>query len=474
MEQHKELIKPSYFSNSNIQSLIEMIMAFHAEYRRVPSDPTMREIIHDRYKSDEDSDRKRRNALEQTLDVLSSAIITDREFIDAKLRSFEQHCAIKATIWTVYESMQAGKYDPDLPDVLRRAIATGNARIDAGHDWVEQSEQRVRDYVSPDHNPRISTGLPHLDAMMDGGLKGGELGAFLAPPKGFKSGAMLNMAYAAMLQSIGINVVYVSLELSEELLGIRFDMRTTGWTKEDIRADPELFTEVLKEKQDVLFGGRSPLRIKEFKTKTANGDTIRSYLDHLYHHFDIVPGMVIVDYLDLLKGPRKREKDYLEAADAAEDLRSIASKSEYNVPIWTAVRATRDAVGKRLLNMSQLSKSFERAGIVDVLLALCMTEEDKLNGDLRIFMAATRNDAGDKVINCKVDFPTMRMKSVGLSDPEFEEDEPNKYSNSRRWEKEDRAPKEDENAPQGKKVRANGSVIDDGEYERRTNFRKRK
>ena len=136
--------------------------------------------------------------------------------------------------------------------------------------------------------------------------------------------------------------------------------------------------------------------------------------------------MLIVDYLDLMKSSRPREKDYLEAVDICEDLRGIASKDEYGVPVWSACRTTREAVGKKRINMSMMSRAFERVAVCDACLAICMTEEEKLNRELRIVPVAMRNDSSDQTVQCSVDYERMKVVSVGLAETDLDDDDDNK------------------------------------------------
>jgi hypothetical protein len=181
----------------------------------------------------------------------------------------------------------------------------------------------------------------------------------------------------------------------------------------------------LQSRQEALFGNNR-LFIKQFRTKTCTCDTIRQYLDKLYSQHDVKIGMLIVDYLDLMKSSRPREKDYLEAVDICEDLRGVSSKEEYAVPIWTACRTTREAVGKKRINMAHMSKAFERIGVADAVLANCMTEEEKLNREMRIVPVAMRNDGSDQTVQCAVDYERMKIVSVGLAETDLEDENEDK------------------------------------------------
>ena len=132
------------------------------------------------------------------------------------------------------------------------ALEAGKFDEDFGHDWTRQTHSRLANACAPDYEPRVPTGVFHLDKCIGGGLKAGELGILLGLPKGFKSGTLLNFAYSALKISNGLHVCYITLELDEELVGVRFDVRCAMMTKEQLLADPEKFSRVLKSRMDTV------------------------------------------------------------------------------------------------------------------------------------------------------------------------------------------------------------------------------
>jgi replicative DNA helicase len=290
---------------------------------------------------------------------MTEADVSDSVYIETQLKEFIQFSALQMFAISTVEDLSAKRYDPELPKKARAALEAGNIDEDFGHDYTRQIQSRIYNATTADHEPRVPTGITHLDRLIGGGLKAGELGILLGLPKGFKSGTMLNFAYSAMQVYNGLNVLYITLELDAELVGLRFDFRVAGRTKEQLIADPEKFMKVLRTRMDAGIG-RNRLFIKQFRTKTATCDTLRTYIDRVQEHYGIKIGMVIVDYLDLMKATRKREKSYQEDVDICEDLRDIAI--EYRIPIWTACRATREAVGKKRISMAHMSRAFERVG----------------------------------------------------------------------------------------------------------------
>jgi hypothetical protein len=279
------------------------------------------------------------------------------------------------------------KFDPALPKKARIALSKGEEQFDMGMEWQHGVYPRVIEEARVEQSARVPTGITHFDLEIGGGLKGGELGIILAVPKGFKSGCMINFAYGAMRKDlyrsdkINTNVLYVTLELSQELVGARFDRRCSLLTRDALLKDPDAYAKRLEYMMSTVCSN-SRLFIKRWKSKSATCDTFRAYLDRMWDEYGIRFGEIFIDYLDLVKStnaPKGGAKDSASMADSAalvtEDLRDIAI--EWDVPIWSACRATKDAVGKKHLSMTHMSKSFERIGIADLVIAACQSEEEK-------------------------------------------------------------------------------------------------
>ena len=424
MAAHDGYWKPEYLTTATSGTLSAMAQDHWRKWKVLPTDAVMAEYIRLRHPDgNNEVEMRKRRALLQKLQELKETPLTDHEYISAKVREFVRFVALRNAVMEARDGLISGEYDPALPDKFRTALLTGQDTFEVGHIWRKDTDVRIMEATNPAVNPRIPTGLSHLDAAIGGGIQRGELGVLLALPKHFKSGTMMNFAYYALTESAGgCNVAYVTLELSERLVGTRFDLRCSMMTKDEMLQDPQHFSNVLHKRMDIICGDND-LFIKQFKTKTCSGDTIRQWLDQMWSQRGIKIDLLIVDYLDLMKSSRKREKDYLEAVDITEDLRSLCSPQEYNLACWTACRATREAVGRRRISMSHMSKAFERVGVADMVMALCQTEEEKFRGEMRIAPVAMRNDAGDRIINCRIDYQRMAMTSVDTSDPDFDDSE---------------------------------------------------
>lgn len=245
------------------------------------------------------------------------------------------------------------------------------------------------------------------------------------------SGTMLNFAYGGLKHfyqhstafkrvegGASYNMLYFTLELSSELIASRFDRCCLGWDIHRIIADPVGAAKSLESMQQFL-GGR--LFIKQYASRTASCDTLREYIDRMYQQYGIKFCQIFVDYLDLLKMSGSMGKNLREdsiATAICEDLRAVAI--EYGIPIWTACRATREAVGAPFVSMKHMSKSFERIGVADQVIAVCQSEEEKQKSECRIVPVASRNDGEGKQLNCTIDYPRMRLYCNEAVDIEYE------------------------------------------------------
>lgn len=417
LQKHAHHIDSSWFESALNATLCSILLDYHREFSRSPSEAVIMEEVRRMYPSQKDDDQRKRTALVERMTKLRQADILDVEYFDARIREFVRWCAMKEAIMETFDEFKAGKYDPEMPSRFERALMAGQDDFDTGQNWARTYGTRTWNFVAGE-KPRIGTGLTHLDAQIGGGLGVGELGILMGLPKGFKSGMMLNFAYNAIGYREAKNVAYITLELSEDLVGIRFDIRCSHLPKYRLIEDIDSFRATLDKRRRFFVKNRD-LYIKYFPPRACNCATIREYLRRMADDHGVKFDLLVVDYLDLMKPEVKKERDYLEAVETCEALRALGD--DFGMPVWTAVRATREAVGVSRISMKHMSKAFERVGVADLVMAICQTEEEKADGRLRLATVAARNDSAEKEIQCEVDYERMQVISTGVSDIEYED-----------------------------------------------------
>ena len=140
---------------------------------------------------------------------------------------------------------------------------------------------------------RITTGYPKLDDELGGGLARKEIVLLSANSGGGKSITLANLAKNLLSQKL--NVLYISLELSEETIAQRFDTMFTG-------IPSILLNDKYKDVANSLIqlsDNMGKLKIKHFASGT-NSNALRAYLKEFELQYRFIPDVLIIDYLDIL------------------------------------------------------------------------------------------------------------------------------------------------------------------------------
>ena len=162
---------------------------------------------------------------------------------------------------------------------------------DMGTDYFEDPRGRLEGLKNS--NGQISTGWPSVDKKLYGGFNRGELNIWCAASGGGKSLFLANLGCNWALA--GLNVLYLTFELSEALVAMRMDSMLTGVATR----------EVFKNLDDVelkvkMMGKQSgSIQIKYMPSgKTAND--LRAYLKEYQVKKGFKPDILLIDYLDLM------------------------------------------------------------------------------------------------------------------------------------------------------------------------------
>ena len=262
----------------------------------------------------------------------------------------------------------------EISQVINDALKAG-ADSNFGHDYIKDFEQR---FEFKSRNP-IKTGWDELDAITHQGLGIGELGVVIAPTGAGKSMALVHLGAQALMN--GKNVVYYTLELSETVVGSRFDSCITKVPLNDLSD----FKEEIYEKIHDLEG---KLIVKEYPTKSSSVATLKNHVDKLINR-GFKPDIIIVDYADLLRPISNLREKRHELETIYEQLRGLSQ--EYKCCVWTASQTNRSGLNAEVITMESISEAFNKCFVADFIFSISRTSEDKLTNQGRIFIAKNRN-----------------------------------------------------------------------------------
>jgi len=169
---------------------------------------------------------------------------------------------------------------------------------------------------------QIKTGWRDLDDKLFGGLNRGEITIFARPTTAhgkslFLQNLGLNWA------EVGLNVVYISLELSENLCALRVDAMTTGMETREVMKhidDASLKIKMFQKKH------KGTLRIKQLQSGCTSND-IRAFVKEYEIQCNLKVDAVLVDYLDLCSPASRKvsaENLFIKDKYVSEELRNLA------------------------------------------------------------------------------------------------------------------------------------------------------
>lgn len=154
-----------------------------------------------------------------------------------------------------------------------------------------------------------------------------------------KSLTLCHIAASTLLQ--GKNVLYITLEMSEEKIAERIDANLLNVDIKDFASLPKTIFDtkinsLSKKTQGTLI-------IKEYPTASAHSGHFNSLLNELYLKKSFKPDLLVIDYMNICSSSRYKGNmsvnSYSYVKSIAEELRGLAV--EHNVPLITATQVNR-------------------------------------------------------------------------------------------------------------------------------------
>ena len=403
-------IKKEYFGEKTEAIIAETILTFVNDFGKQPT----KEILSIQVSNRQDVSDQTLNELVQLIDSLEKKEINQ----DWLLNETEKFCKHRAVINAILSSMQIidgkdKKFTPEaIPTLLSDALSIC-FDTNVGHDFFEDSESRF------DYYRRVEEKIPFdidiLNKITNNGLAKKSLTVLLAGTGIGKSLVMCHFASAALMQAR--NVLYITLEMSEERIAERIDANLLNLGMHELKTvEKDIFTSrvsKLKKKSQ----GR--LIVKEYPTSTGHSGHFRALIEELKSKKNFVPDIIFVDYLNICASQRMKfgggVNSYTYVKAIAEELRGLAV--EYNVPLVSATQANREGINSSDLDLTNTSESIGLPQTCDLMLALISTEELEELGQIMVKQLKNRyNDPSYyKKFMVGIDRNKMRIFDVETS-----------------------------------------------------------
>lgn len=387
----QNIVKPEYW-DEKLRPAVRYIQKFTNEYRALPTP--------EQVKAETNVD----------VPIIPNVQSQHSEWFLTTIADFCKHKAMEALVYDGPTLLSKGDY----AELERRSKENMliSLQTELGTDYFMDPGERLQ--RMRDKTDTTPTGWKDIDSKLYGGLNRGEITFFCGGPGTGKSLFLQNLALNWV--QMGLNVVYITMELSEELVGLRFDAMIT-----------EVPTKMIfKDIQDIAMrlgmmrkaGGKAhkwgKLQIKKMPMAGTKANDIRAYLQEYEIQTGHRPDALVVDYLDLMhpnSGNINISDQFIKDKFTSEELRALAV--EWNVLCATASQLNRSSIQEQDFDASHIAGGISKINTADNVMAILTTAAMKDRGEYQIQFLKTRSSSGvGQKIFLKIDGSTLRIEDA--------------------------------------------------------------
>ncbi len=326
------------------------------------------------------------------------------EWFMTEFEAFTKRQELERAILKAADLLEKGEFEP-VEKLIKDAVQISLTK-DLGMDFWEDPEGMMNRYF--DNGGQVSTGWPQLDNLLYGGFSRGELNIFAGGSGSGKSLVMMNIALNWV--QAGLHGVYITLELSQELTGLRTAAMLTNMSTKEIRKDKE--TAALKVK---MVGKKSGSYQVKALPAQSNINDIRAFLKEYQIQTGRRVDFLMIDYLDLLMPVSAKVSPndlFVKDKYVSEELRNLAK--ELGVLMVTASQLNRSAVEEIEFDHSHISGGISKINTADNVFGIFTSRAMKERGRYQIQCMKSRSSTGvGQKIDLDYNIETMRISDSG-------------------------------------------------------------
>jgi hypothetical protein len=395
---YQGVIQPQYFRSVAATVTAKAAFNFFQQRGHMPGFETLLDIVARESKRTEDE------GLVEYVKKLRDMDVADVDYVAERAVAFARERATYLAVVQSIEKIKAGDVDGFTP-LFEAAYSIGDNLDDLGY-VLHMDVDKVVDQLSNVEYGTL-TGYPAFDHIWRRGWLPGWLIVPLAPPKRYKTGLCLNLALNMVGPAINAPVFYYPCEISQELAMARLMCNLSQEPMDTLYDDPTKFKSAVKTAMKDRISNY--LVIKSFPSGSATIGDIDRHVMATKRELGINPKAIFIDYAETVaySPDVKNMPEYQQQASIYTQARALACK--HHCPVIMPDRVTRETVDKKVPNMMSFQGAFRKAGIVDVALGLCATEQEYSQNILRTFVFVNRHGAAMEHFRGTVDPATMTI-----------------------------------------------------------------
>jgi replicative DNA helicase len=401
-------LKTEYFQEEEERLVFDLTHKFLMKYNKLPTKEAL--LI----------DLSNRENISQQVSEKSKAFIhkIEEKKVDPKwmLDQTEDFCKKRAIYNALMKSVEiygdkTGKHSINaIPNLLQDALGVSfDTRL--GHSFLDDYEARFKYYHHVEH--KIPFDIDWLNLVTGGGVSKKTLNIVAGGQGGGKSLALCHFAAYNLISNR--NVLFISLEMSEEEIAKRIDANILDIPIADLAQIPWGAYETKIGKLRSTTQGK--LIIREFPNGSAGSANFRYLINELNLKQDFVPDVVYIDYMNICASSRVKLSSTrldLYVKYISEELRGLAQ--EFNVPVLTANQFNKAGYTSSDPDLADNSDSFLSTAAADFTCAIINASEELSRLGQTLFKQTGKNRYYDITQNTRgvigIDRSKMRLYNV--------------------------------------------------------------
>lgn len=320
-----------------------------------------------------------------------------------EFETFAKHKALEKAIIDSTDDLEKKNYGA-VEERIKKATQIGLVK-DLGLDYFENPKERL-EWIK-NQAGATSTGWKGIDQKLYGGINRGEITIFAAPSGGGKSLFLQNLG--VNMSFGGLNVVYISLELSEQLISMRLDSMVSGYGAREIMKNMDDVD--LKVRMKGKKAGK--FRVKQMPSG-INANDIRTFIREYEIQSGVKVDVLLVDYLDLMMPISARisaENLFVKDKYVSEELRNIAI--ERDIILATASQLGRSAVEEIEYDHSHIAGGISKINTADNVIGIFSSNAMRERGRYQVQFMKTRSSSGvGSKVDLKFNVDTLRIEDL--------------------------------------------------------------
>ena len=337
-------------------------------------------------------------------DVVTEQLEEHSNWLLDEFEQFSRHKELERAILDSADLLEKGDYGL-VEAKIKEAVQVGLTK-DMGTDYWDNPRERLMTLKTS--NGQVSTGWEMFDRKLFGGFNRGELQIFAGGSGSGKSLFMQNLAVNWILA--GLNVLYFTLELSEELTAMRIDSMVSNISTKEIFKD----LDTVEMKIKLVSKKAGNLQIK-YMPAQSNINDFRSYIKELNVQKGMKADVVLVDYLDLCMpiSTKVAPSDlYVKDKYVAEELRNLSK--ELDVVFVTASQLNRSAVDEIEFDHSHIAGGISKINTADNVIGIFTSRAMRERGRYQVQFMKTRSSSGvGSKVDLEFDISSLRIRDLG-------------------------------------------------------------